>query len=285
MTLTKNSTDHTIPLIKAAAEANRSDPYRSGFLIHLPSEGELLVTGDLHGNGGNFQRILQVADLGRCPGRHLVLQELVHEVETVDEICRSYRLVEIAAQLKCAYPNQVHILLGNHEMAECLRLEIGKAGRELNAAFDEGLRVAYAEGWEEVKEAYREFWTSSPVAVHTSNALFVSHSTPRLDRIDDLSLEYLQTTTVEEVFRRDGPIFSMLWDRDYRPQAAEAFARRMQAEVLLVGHTACTEGMRVPNQRHIILDSKDMEARYALLPLDRELDQRHALAYVQRLYR
>jgi hypothetical protein len=269
----------------AAAQANRADPFRSGFLIHLPSEGELLVTGDLHGNAGNLQRILQVADLGRCPQRHLVLQELVHEVESVDETCRSYRVVEIAAQLKCAYPNQVHLLIGNHEMAECLRLEIGKRGRGLNAAFDEGLRAAYGDGWEAVKEAYREFWTSSPLAVHTSNGLFVSHSTPRLDRMDDLSLEYLQTATVSDAFRRDGPVFAMLWDRDYRPQAAEAFARRMQAEVLLVGHTACADGMRVPNHRHIILDSKDMEGRYALLPLDRELDQRRVLAYVHRLYR
>ena len=59
----------------------------------------------------------------------------------------------------------------------------------------------------------------------------------------------------------------------------------MHAEVLLVGHTACTDGMLVPNNRHIILDSKDLEGRYVLLPLDRELDQRQVLAYVHRLYR
>ena len=66
----------------------------------------------------------------------------------------------------------------------------------------------------------------------------------------------------------------MLWDRDYRPESAECFAQRMQAEVLIVGHTACPEGLRIPNDRHIILDCKDMDGRYALLPLDRELGQR-----------
>jgi hypothetical protein len=282
---TKNAADHTIPLIRAAAQATRADAFQSGFLIELPAEGEMLVTGDIHGNGGNLQRILQVADLGRCPGRHLILQELVHEVDAVDDICRSYRLVEIAAQLKCAYPKQVHILLGNHEFSECLRLEIGKRGRDLNESFDEGLRAAYGEGWEDVKDAYREFWTSSPLAVRTSNGLFVSHSTPRLDHMDELTLDYLRTATAADAFRREGPIFAMLWDRDYRPEAAEAFAQRMQAEVLVVGHTACTDGMRVPNRRHIILDCKDMEGRYVLLPLDRELDQRRVLAYVHRLYR
>jgi hypothetical protein len=285
VTPTKNAADHTIPLITAATQATRTDPFQSGFLIELPSAGELLVTGDIHGNAGNLQRIVQVADLGRCPGRHLVLQELVHELQAVDDVCRSYRLVEIAAQLKCAYPKQVHILLGNHEFAECLGLEIGKRGRELNAAFADGLRAAYGESWEEVKEAYHEFWTSCPLAVHTSNGLFVSHSTPHLDRMNGLTLEYLRTATVADAFRRDGPVFSLLWDRDYRPQTAEAFAQRMQAEVLLVGHTACADGMQVPNKRHIILDSKDFEGRYVLLPLDRELDQRRVLAYVQRLYR
>ncbi len=285
MTPTKNAADHTIPLIRAATQATRTDPFQSGFLIELPSEREMLVTGDIHGNGGNLQRIIQLADLGRCPRRHLVLQELVHELQAVDDICRSYRLVEIAAQLKCAYPKQVHILLGNHEFAECLGLEIGKRGRELNAAFADGLRAAYGKSWEEVRDAYHEFWTSSPLAVRTSNGLFVSHSTPHLDRMDGLTLEYLRTATVADAFRREGPVFSLLWDRDYRAQAGEAFARRMQAEVLLVGHTACTDGMHVPNKRHIILDSKDFEGRYVLLPLDRELDQRRVLAYVQRLYR
>ena len=77
VTPTKNAADHTIPLITAATQATRTDPFQSGFLIELPSAGELLVTGDIHGNAGNLQRIVQVADLGRCPGRHLVLQELV----------------------------------------------------------------------------------------------------------------------------------------------------------------------------------------------------------------
>jgi hypothetical protein len=58
----------------------------------------------------------------------------------------------------------------------------------------------------------------------------------------------------------------------------------VDAEVLIVGHTACENGFHVPNARHIILDSKDMDARFALLPLDRELNQRQVLAYVHRLY-
>ena len=277
--------DRAIALMQRAAEASRSDAFRFGFVIELPSEGEALVTGDLHGNRANLQRIIQLSNLQRHPKRHLVLQELVHDLETEDDVCRSYRLVEIAAQLKSAFPNQAHILLGNHEFSEMLNLEIGKRGRELNEPFEQGMRAAYGERWEEVKNAYRVFWRGSPLVVRTANRVLVSHSTPRLDRMDDLTLDYLRTASPDAVFHRDGPVFAMLWDRDYRPEAAEAFARRMQAEVLIVGHTPCRDGWRIPNDRHVVLDCKDLEARYALLPLDRELSQRQILAYVHKLYR
>jgi hypothetical protein len=279
-----NDVEKTLRLVNRAAEATQFDPFQSGFLVELPAEGELLVTGDVHGNVANLHRILQLADLPRYPQRHLVLQELVHEIDAVDEVCRSYRLVEVAAQIKSAFPDRVHILLGNHEFCECLNLEIGKGGRELCEAFDEGLRGAYGVRSEEVKEAYKAFWKNSPVAIRTSTGVFVSHSTPRLDHLDGLSLDYLRAASTDEIFRRNGPVFSMLWDRDYRPESAESFAQRMQAEVLVVGHTACPDGVRIPNVRHVILDCKDMEGRYALLPLDRELGQRQVLTYVRKLY-
>jgi hypothetical protein len=282
-TLTRNA-DATLLLMARALKAAESEHFRTGYLVNLPPAGELLVTGDLHGNIGNLQRIIEVAGLARHPQRYLVLQELVHDLTTVDELCRSYRVFETAAQLKAAFPDQVHLLLGNHEFSEVIDLEIGKSGRELNLSFAEGLQDAYDNRWEEVMEAYRALWRVSPLAVRTATRIFISHSTPNLERMDGLGLDYFRTATPEQVFQRNGPVFAMLWDRDYSPAAAEAFAQRVDAEVLIVGHTACENGFHVPNARHIILDSKDMDARFALLPLDRELNQRQVLAYVHRLY-
>ena len=76
----------------------------------------------------------------------------------------------------------------------------------------------------------------------------------------------------------------MLWGRDYRPEAAEAFARRMEADVLIVGHTPCDDGLAVPNRWHIILDCKDLEGRYVLFPLDQQLTQEDVIARARRLY-
>jgi len=280
----KTSADHAIAFMDAAAEANCADPFRQGLLIQLPAEGEVFVTGDLHGHRGNLDRIVQLANLPRYRSRHLVLQELVHELGTEEEVCRSYRLVETAARLKQTFPSQVHILLGNHEFAELLNLAIGKRGRELNFAFDEGGRRVYGDRWQEVREAYRRFWRTSPLAVRTENGVFISHSTPRLTKIGALSLDYFRDTPNEQALRRNGPVFDMLWGRDYRPEAAESFSRRVEADILIVGHTPCEDGLRAPNEHHVILDCKDLEGRYLLLPLDCPLTQQDVLARARRLY-
>ena len=276
--------DLAIALMDAATRANMSDSCRRGFLIELPALGEVMVTGDLHGHTANLRRITQLANLQRYRDRHLILQELVHELDSITEVCRSYRLLEMAARLKTTFPHQVHILLGNHEFSELLSLEIGKRGRELNSAFREGVEVAYGFRSEDVIQAYHRFWRSCPLAIHTENRVFISHSTPRMEKGEAFSLEYFRKVTPAEVFQREGPIFSLLWGRDYRPEAAEAFAERMKADVLIVGHTACKEGLHVPNARHVILDCKDLDARYALLPLTTPLTQAEVLARAHKLY-
>lgn len=279
----RTNADHAIALMAQATAANAADPFRKGFLVELPAEGELLVAGDLHGNLGNLERIIKLANLPRHRSRHLLLQELVHEYDG-REVCRSYRLVEIAARLKVMFPERIHMILGNHEFAEVTGLEIGKNGETLNWSFAEGLKDAYGDRWQEVKDAYCDFWRTTPLAVRTPNRLFISHSTPRLEKLGDLSLDYLRNVSPEEVFSRAGIIFPMLWGRDYRPESAQAVAERMAADVLVVGHMPCDDGFSVPNERHVILDCKDLEGRYALVPLDRPLTQSQVIDRIKKLY-
>ena len=280
----RTNADHAIALMDEGVRANLRDPYITGFLVELPGEGEIMITGDLHGHRSNLRRIVELANLPRYRRRHLVLQELVHDLTGEDGVCHSCRLVETAARLKVAFPSQVHILLGNHEFSELLNLEIGKKGRELNAAFDEGGRYAYRDGWDDVKASYKRFWQTTPLAVRTQNRLFITHSTSRASKMGDLSLDYFRNTSPDDVFNRRGPIFDMLWGRDYREETANEFARRMKADILIVGHTACEDGIRAPNNRHIILDCKDHEGRYLILPLDQPLTHEDVLACACRLY-
>jgi len=67
-----------IDLLNKGIKANNTDKFRRGNLIHLPADGSLVVTGDLHGHRRNFERITTFADLANNPDRHIALQEIIH---------------------------------------------------------------------------------------------------------------------------------------------------------------------------------------------------------------
>jgi len=67
-----------LSLIQRATGLFRSTPGRRGGVIALETAEEVMVVGDLHGNTLAFRSVLEIAALARNPGRHLVLQELVH---------------------------------------------------------------------------------------------------------------------------------------------------------------------------------------------------------------
>src|SRR5438093_9801081 len=111
--------DRLLRTLRQATKAFRDTPGRRGRVVLLEDAADVLVAGDLHGNLANFRRLLERADLRAFPRRHLVLQELIHgEGHYPAGGEKSHQLVDLAAALKCQYPWRVHVLLGNHELAQ-----------------------------------------------------------------------------------------------------------------------------------------------------------------------
>lgn len=259
--------------LKQAVEAFRSTPGRRGRLIRLEHAGDLLVAGDLHGNVDNFRRLLEKADLGKHPQRHLVLQELVHgPFHYPAGGDKSHQLVDLLAALKCQYPRQVHLLLGNHELAQWTGQAIAKAASELNALFREGLDTAYGSRAEEIYAAYRELFAVVPLTVRTPNRVFLSHSLPKAARLESFNPAIVECETPEESdLRPGGPIHALLWGRDRSTATVERFLEKVDADWLITGHIPCDRGFELPNGRQVILDCTAAPACYCLLPLDRPL--------------
>jgi len=249
--------------------ANWVDPFRNGNLVELPSRGDLFFTGDLHGSMENFSLILKYADLKNHPDRHLILHEVVHQLELGQD--QSFRLLEKVAALKAKYPKRVHFLMGNHDLAEVQGREIFKGGICLNLLFDNAVEHAYGKRKEEVKAKYMEFLKTIPLAARTKHGVFLAHSTPEGRDVPAYSLSYFTKTPEPSDYLPHSLMEKMIWGRDYAPATADAFAERVGAEVFLVGHTPCTMGFNTPNHRHVILDSKERFGTYLLLPLDRPL--------------
>jgi len=257
--------------IRNAARLTGGLPLRRGNQVILPAAGEVMVTGDLHGDAASFDRIVRIADLASSPSRHLVLQELVHGHDDENGAAGSCVLIERAARLINRFPGRVHVILGNHEASELTGRVIVKEGVVLNRLVEIAAARRYGERHEEALAFFHGFWRSLPLAVRMPNRVLVSHSTPSRRFLDGFSAEVLARPLEPRDFDRGGSAYALLWGRDFEPETAERVRRILDADVFVVGHTPCEEGFAAPNGVHVILDSQGAPGKYVILPLERPL--------------
>jgi hypothetical protein len=174
--------------------------------------------------------------------------------------------------LKCQYPDRVHYLLGNHELAQWQGQLIAKGDVDYNSVFLEGIQNAYDSRSEEIYEAYLEIFAAANLAIRTPNRIFMSHSLPSARHLERFSLADLER---EERRPEDlvwgGPVHSLVWGRDTRVATAEAFLAKVDADLLITGHIPSELGFENPNERQIILDSMGPQAGFCLFSTDRKL--------------
>jgi hypothetical protein len=244
-----------------------------------------MITADLHGNRENFEAILRLADLDAHPRRHLVLQEVCHGGPCYPDGggCMSHQLLEDVARLEVRYPNRIHFLLSNHELAELTDFPILKGYRVLNLSFRSGMHVRYGAAHEVVHEAYVEFLKTLPLALRLPGDVLVSHSAPPHLECGTFDPTIFDRPLQTDDYVEGGSVFRLVWGRDYRPENARAFAKLVGAKVLIHGHEPCPGGSKAPNDLQVIIDCCSRPATYLMLPLDRPLTHGEIVARVQQL--
>jgi hypothetical protein len=259
--------------LRQAVLACRGTPGRRGRFVRLEGVTEVLASGDLHGSVENFRLLLQRAELAKHPQRHLVLQELVHGPFSYPSGGdKSHQLLDLLAALKCQYPRQVHMLPGNHELAQWTDRAIGKGDVDYNELFRQGVRTAYGDRADEVYAAYGDLMAAVPLALRTPNRVFLSHSLPPASRLTDFDPAVLERDAPDASdLATGGSIHSLVWGRDTRPETVTAFLQKVDADLLITGHIPCDQGYATPNERQLILDSLGTPACYCLFPTDRPL--------------
>jgi len=279
--------EQVIATFHQATRANLDTPFREGNVVFLTPEvaDEVMVTGDVHGHRRNFNAIRRIAALDKNPRRHLVLQEVCHggPVYPANGGCMSHTVLEDVAKLKSQFPDRVHFILGNHELAELTDYPIQKNKQLLNLLFRLGLQQVYGPAADKIREAYAEFFQTCPLAVRLSGGTFICHSIPEEadTRKFDRTVFTRQINPVE--FTEHGSVFRLVWGRDYRAENAEAFAELVGATVLVNGHEPCDEGFATPNPRQVILDCCGDRACYAVLPVGAELSQQDVVSRIRKL--
>ena len=260
-----------IQVYRDAAAANLKTAGRKGCVIHVaPPAVDVVVGADLHGHRLNYQRILEAAALEQHPQRHLILQEVCHGGPKYPgtQACMSHLMLEDVARLKVQLPDRVHFLLSNHELAELIELAIVKGRKMLNLQFRFGMEQQYGCATDEIRDAACEFIRTCPLAVRLENRVWISHSAP-----PDIPEQGFDATVFDRELRTDditrgGPAFRVVWGRDFRQENADAFAKLVDADVMVHGHEPCDTGFTSPNTRQIILDSSKSKGCCLRIPLD-----------------
>lgn len=219
----------------------------------LPGQGTLLVSTDLHGNGEDF-RTLRALFLERAAGRRdvhwVLLGDLVHapdEQARADEPVlydfsdESFPIVQGVAELLRDWPDQVHLVLGNHDH--------GHIGGPRPAKFyaDE---VGYLESTlaEAELAVLREVFRSALLAVLAPCGVLLAHGSPddsltSLAQLDGLSLDPRENSRADNAVLR-----TFLTSYGQQPQVTARLLRALSAEVgfdlavVVHGHDRDLEG-------------------------------------------
>ncbi len=269
--------ERMIATLNEATRANLATPGRQGNIVVLAPElaSEVMITGDIHGHRRNFNAIRKTAALEERAGRHLVLQEVCHGGPTYSENggCMSHSILEDVATMKVRFPESVHFIVGNHELAELTDYPIQKNRQMLNLMFRLGLQQAYGPASEKVREAYCEFIRSCPLAVRLPGGLFISHSIPQSVDGQPFDASIFSRKLDDADWLEQAEIFELVWGRDYRQENAQAFADLVGARLLVNGHEPCSEGFSTPNELQVILDCCGDKACYVIVSTDRTWTQ------------
>ena len=245
-----------IDLLRAGSQANLATQNRQGNLIRLPSVGSLVVSGDLHGHRRNFERITAYADLAYHPDQHLVLQEIIHGgPQDVKGGCLSYQVLFDAVRLKIQFPDQVHLLMGNHDTAFISVSEVVKEGREMNKAMIQALMNEFGEEWPQVESAIRDFLISQPLAIRTDNRIWISHSLPGDRRVEQFDPQVMERPLQLTDCQKPGSAYILTWGRNMSARVLDQMAGVFDVDLFVVGHQPQPEGWHQADPNLLIIAS------------------------------
>jgi predicted phosphodiesterase len=245
-----------IELCRRGRELNYSAKYRSGNLIHLPDAGKVIISGDLHGHRRNFEKIVTFADLDNNPQTYVIFQEILHGGPKDDfGGCLSFKLLFDAIDYQLQFPDQVYIILGNHDTAILCNLDIMKAGREMTRAMQATMKRNFEDEYESVYLALKQYLLSQPLAVRCANRIWASHSLPPNSYADSFDMTVFQRQSRISDMTRPNPAYLLTWGRRHSEETLAKLAKLFDVDIFILGHQPQDRGWSRSGENTIILAS------------------------------
>ena len=247
--------------------ACENDRYRNCNVISLPADGTLIATGDIHGHRRNFERIVSFAKLDKEPTTHLLLHELIHGGgEDGHGGCLSYNLLFDAIKYKIKYPDQVHLIMGNHDTTFINNSRVMKSGKEMNQSLRQAMDREFGEDSEEVKLAMRRFLFSQPLAIRCANKIWLSHSLPADRYVEDFDFTLFERNLKINDIAKPGAAYVFTWGRRISQGNLDKFACIFDVDTFIVGHQPQSKGIKQAADNLIIIASDHNHG--CLLPIN-----------------
>jgi hypothetical protein len=293
------SPDAVIGVLNRGRDANLSARCRKGAIDLAHAPGRLVATGDLHDNPEAFAAVVALAGLDTPsddtpppPRAHLTLHELIHSGRLMNGMDFSYRVLAKAAALKAAFPELVHTLLGNHELAQVAGSGITKDGVPVVRAFNDGVEYVFGDEASRVQAAINAFIRSMPLALrctHTPHAptpaprpspcldTLCAHSLPAAGVPFDTSILDRDLTDADYT-PRQGSAHAMVWGRGHPTQHVATLAEQWGVGLFILGHEHAPTGAMLVPPCAVVLNTDHENARCLELDLAKPIDAHTAVA-------
>tara|TARA_R110000782_G_scaffold45706_10_gene101368 strand:+ start:17346 stop:18236 length:891 start_codon:yes stop_codon:yes gene_type:complete len=265
-----------IEALRAGASANRDAACRRGSIDRVEAPGRLIATGDIHDNPLNFATVVAAAGLttGDEPPSdnpaHLTLHEIIHPPTLVGGMDISYRGLTRVAALKARFPEHVHTLLANHELAQVYGAGIVKNGVRVVDAFNAGVEYVFSDDADAVQDAIKDFVMSMPLALRCvcpQGDILCAHSLPAAANMARFDPTILSRDLTEDDYQpRVGSAYFMVWGRGYDAELLEDLTERWGVNLFILGHEHAEHGYALVEPNALVLNTDHAKGVY--LPID-----------------
>ncbi|GAB5496444.1 MAG: hypothetical protein Phyf2KO_15240 [Phycisphaerales bacterium] len=274
-----NNPDDVIAIFDAAADANLDAKCRTGSIDEISAPGHLIATGDIHDNPIHFAKLVKLAGLTpeheEHEHKHLTLHELIHSDRLINGMDFSYRTLARVAKLKADYPEHVHTLIANHEMAQMLKSGILKDGVKCVEVFQDALIYIFGEDASRVEKSIDRFFRSMPLALrcHCTKPsggrydVLCAHSLPSPGMMARFDPSVISRPLTDDDYQpRTGSAYAMVWGRGYDAELLEDLVERWGVNWFVLGHEHAEFGSTFVPPNAVILNSDHANGVY--LPID-----------------
>lgn len=238
--------DQAYSLLSDVIDLTEHEPYRpdnhngeAGGLLVLPEETTPVLIGDLHGQTDNLLKIISERCLLSCLERKcaclIFLGDAVHSEVSgqLDNMASSIQIMDLIFQLKCAFPQNVHYLRGNHDSFDP---SISKNGYLQGLIMKDALLKTRGQAYTDLMET---FYNTLPY-VAMSDAFIACHAAPPLEDItkdDIINIKY-KPELIKQI--TTGRVKQYNYYKGYSKSDVKRFRRSLGAPKgtpLIVGHT------------------------------------------------